>query len=836
MKILFRFINSVIHQNSYLFFLLLPVFAVSQTKNITDSISKEPKVLAISKIPNFELKTEKLIADINALTKNKSQLQIIKKNIVVYDSLLNNKLLQLRDTVTNLNLDKLDRIEDQITIYKNKATSWIKEIDHWKNKTIPISDSLNFNFQTWKITSDSITSAKNRLLETDSTQIETLRLVKKKADDNLHKLTELKIEFLPWKDQLIHVDNSLLVSSARITEAFSLITSKRNKSLDNIWVPEYNAIWKMNVDSNTARNNPNLKNELNLKIDLIKRYIKGKSVFYYTLFFSFLFIVGLIIYLKLRYNQLYNSDIRELLKDNLVIKYPVFSAFIILNFVVFLFIDIPTELESVILLLSIIPFSVLLWKLNYDYKLLKIFLFAVSSLIFIFLPALNEQPVKLRYSLLILNTITIILLLIVQKKKDLMAKENSYWMGALPFLISLFIFLSIIAFVANIIGSVQLSLILTRTIIGTIIVFMIIKESVTLLDSFLYLILLGPLYKYSNILKEDSDLVIRFIHKVLKIIAFSLWVYVILDLLKIRKMVFTSFMDFINRPLNVGELNISLGNIISFFLILQVSVWISKFIRYFLDKEVYPRTHISAGVSSTFSLMIKYSLTFFGFLLALFGAGIELSKVAVGIGALGIGIGFGLQNIINNFVSGIILAIERPIKIGDKVKVDDIEGEVKDIGLRASQIRTWDGSDVLVPNGYLISGKLTNYTFSDNKRRLHLKVNLTADTDIKKASQVILSAASKVPKILKKPAPYLNFEGIKNGKSVIHVYAWIKDYSQGIATGNDLKIAIYDALRKDGFKISIPILDVDVQVKQNEKQKGKIQETKIKGIKPQGNP
>lgn len=826
MKILFRFINSVIKQNSYLFFLLLPVFAISQTKNITDSISKEPKVLAISEIPNFNLKTGKLIDDINALIKNKSQLQIIMENIVAYDSLLDAKLLLLRDTVINLNLDKLDHIEDQITIYNNKAKPWIEEIDNWKNKTIAITDTLNFNFQTWKITSDSIISAENRLLETDSTKIETLSHAKEKIDSKLHNLTELKIELLSWKDQLINVDNTLIVFSARITEAFSLISSKRKKSLDDIWIPEYNVIWKMNSDSNTAKNNPSLKNKLNLKIDLIKRYIKGNSDFYYTLFFSFLFIVGLIIYSKLRYNQLYNSDVRELIKDNLVMKYPVFSSFIILNFVVFLFIDIPTELESMILLLSIIPFSVLLWTLNYENKLLNIFLFTVSSLIFIFLPALSEQPVKLRYTLLILNTITIILLLIVQNKKELVAKKNGYWLGFLPFLISLFIFLNILALVANIIGSVQLSLILTRTIIGTIIAFMIIKESVTLLESFLYLIILGPLYKYSNILKDDSDLVMRSIQKVLKIIAFSVWLYIILDLLKIRKMIFTSFMNFINSPLKVGELNISLGNIISFFLILQVSIWISKFIRYFLDKEVYPRTHISEGVSSTFSLMIKYSLTFVGFLLALFGAGIELSKVAVGIGALGVGIGFGLQNIINNFVSGIILALERPIKIGDKIKVDDIAGEVKDIGLRASQIRTWDGSDVLVPNGYLISGKLTNYTFSDNKRRLNLEVNLSADTDIEKVSEVILQAASQVPKVLNKPAPYLNFVGIKKGRSIINVYVWIKDFSNGISTGTAFKIAVYNALRKEGYKIPLPLLDV--QVNQKIKPKDKIQETNKK--------
>jgi small-conductance mechanosensitive channel len=811
-----RLFNFSLYKNSWLIFLFFPMISVfSQTKIIEDSIVKVPKVLRISEIPNFDLKTRKLINDINNLVENKSQLNTIEESIVLYDSLLNVKLFLLRDTVINLNLDKLDRIEDQITIYKNKTVPWTKEISSWKSQSQKISDRLNFDSQTWEITSDSIISEENKLLEIDSTNIEVLGQLKIKVDSELIELNKSKVVFTSWNDQLNKVDHSLLASLAMLKEAFSLITEKRNKSLDNIWIPEYNAIWKMNLDIDTTENEINTKDQLSSKLDLIKRYIESNTDFYYTLLFSFLFILGLIIYIRLKSKQLYDSDTQELIKDNMVVKYPVFSSFIILNFVIFLFMDIPAELESLILLLSIIPFSVLLWKLNYENKLINTFLFAASCLVFIFLPTLSDQPVKLRYALLIINLIALILLLLLKNKKELIAKENSYWLGTLPFLISLFIFLSGIAFIANIIGSVQLSLILIRTIIGTIIVFMIIKESVRLFESFLYLFLMGPLYKYSNILKEDSELVLKSIHKVLKIIAFFLWIYVILDLLKIRKTIFTSFMNFINSPLQVGALSISLGNIISFFLILQVSIWISQFIRYFLDKEVYPRTHLSTGVSSTFSLMIKYSLTFFGFLIALFGAGIEISKVAVGIGALGVGIGFGLQNIINNFVSGIILALERPIKIGDKVKVDDIEGEVKDIGLRASQIRTWDGSDVLVPNGYLISGKLTNYTFSDNKRRLNIKVNLSTDADIQKASQIILQTASQVPKVLKQPAPYLNFEGIKKGKSIITAYAWIKDYSNGISTGTDLKIAIYDALRKEGFEISIPVLDV--QVKQNKK-------------------
>ena len=811
-----RFINAQIPGYNWLFFLLFPLITVAQTRTGNNSLPNVPKAIDASEITGFDIKTKELITDIHELTGNKGNIRIIRDELVLYDSLLNNKIVLLRDTVINLNLDKLDRIEDQITIYKNKTKAWSEDIISRKNQTNAISDRLDFNSQVWQTTYDSIISFENRLLKTDSTQIDsakikTLYQFKGKVDSELKDLNRIITEFISWKEQLYETDNSLLVSSAMIKEASSLISSKREESLDNIWIPEYDAIWKMNPDKKIAKNNVDLKDEFNSNLNLVKRYTQNNTKFYYTLLFSFLFLLGVIIYIRLSSKQLYDADTQKLIKDNTVVRYPVFSSFIILNFIVFLFMEIPADLKSLILILSIIPFSVLLWKLDYENKYINISLFAVSSFVFILLPALNEEPVKLRYVLLIVNIFTMILLILLKNKKELMARENSYWMGTLPFLISLFIFLTGIAFLANIIGSVQLSLILTRTIIGTIIIFMIIKESVSLFESFLYLFLMGPMYKYSNILKEDSKLVFKIIHKVLKIIAFLLWIYFILDLLKIRKTIFASLMNFINTPLNLGALSISLGNIFSFFLILQISIWISQFIRYFLDKEIYPRTHLSAGVSSTFSLMIKYSLTFFGFLIALFGAGIEISKVAVGIGALGVGIGFGLQNIINNFVSGIILALERPIKIGDKVKIDDIEGVVKDIGLRASQIRTWDGSDVLVPNGYLISGKLTNYTFSDNKRRLNLEVNLSANADIKKASKVILQAASQVQKVLTKPAPYLNFKGIENGFSTIIAYAWIKDYSNGISIGTDFKIAVYDALRKEGFKISVPILDVQVK-------------------------
>ena len=159
-------------------------------------------------------------------------------------------------------------------------------------------------------------------------------------------------------------------------------------------------------------------------------------------------------------------------------------------------------------------------------------------------------------------------------------------------------------------------------------------------------------------------------------------------------------------------------------------------------------------------------------------------------------------------MSGIILAIERPIKIGDIVKVDDVEGEVKDIGLRASQIQTWNGSDVLVPNDSLISGKLTNRTFDNRKKRLETDVQVGVDVDIRNVINLIMDAVKTVPDLMEDPGPYVNYVGIIEGRSVLRVYGWINDVSLWREVGIDLKIAVFEAIRKEGIEISAPVIDV----------------------------
>ena len=174
----------------------------------------------------------------------------------------------------------------------------------------------------------------------------------------------------------------------------------------------------------------------------------------------------------------------------------------------------------------------------------------------------------------------------------------------------------------------------------------------------------------------------------------------------------------------IGAVTISLGNLLAFGVTVWASFLLARFLRFLLDEEVYPRARLQRGMPYAISTLTRYVVLFLGFLLAIAATGIDLDRIALLAGALGVGIGFGLQNVVNNFVSGLILLFERPVQLGDTVQLGDLWGEVRRIGIRSSLVRTFDGAEVIVPNGDLISQQVTNWTLSDRNRRVEVKVGV----------------------------------------------------------------------------------------------------------------
>jgi len=263
-------------------------------------------------------------------------------------------------------------------------------------------------------------------------------------------------------------------------------------------------------------------------------------------------------------------------------------------------------------------------------------------------------------------------------------------------------------------------------------------------------------------------------------------------------------------------MSISLGSILAFFIAIQIAIWLSSFIQYVLEKEVFPRAQLKQGIPNTVLLMTKFTITLLGILFAFSAAGIQMDKLAIAMGALGVGIGFGLQNIISNFISGIILALERPITIGDLIEIPNVSGVVRDIGIRASTVRTWDGSDVIVPNAELISNKLTNWTFYDRLRRVKVDVRVPFDTNIEAVSQLLLLTAREIPEVMKKPEPYLNFKGIGTSAMEITLYCWINDSDKIFSYGTAIRKAVYKALQDAGYEMPVPIQELKIDAEKED--------------------
>ena len=178
-----------------------------------------------------------------------------------------------------------------------------------------------------------------------------------------------------------------------------------------------------------------------------------------------------------------------------------------------------------------------------------------------------------------------------------------------------------------------------------------------------------------------------------------------------------------------GSWSISLGDLARFVATMYVAGKAASLWGFVLDEDVLPRLNLARGLPPTISRLSRYVILALGFLLAVGAAGVNMSQIALLASALSVGIGFGLQNVVNNFVSGLILIFERPIRIGDTVQLGDLVGEVRKIGIRASTMRTAQGAEVILPNAELISNQVVNWTLSDFKRRIEIPVGVAYGSD-----------------------------------------------------------------------------------------------------------
>jgi potassium-dependent mechanosensitive channel len=262
----------------------------------------------------------------------------------------------------------------------------------------------------------------------------------------------------------------------------------------------------------------------------------------------------------------------------------------------------------------------------------------------------------------------------------------------------------------------------------------------------------------------------------------------------------------------IGAVTLNVSALIYGALIFITTLIISRFVRFLLETPVDSKYSFSVGAAFAISKLLRYAIIVIGFLFAIVVMGFDLTSVTVLAGALGVGLGFGLQSIFNNFFSGLILLVEQPIKINDVTKVGDLMGTVKKVGIRATQIETFDGAEVIVPNADLISKTVLNWTKSNRRRRVEIDVGVAYGTDPDEVIRILEAAAAEDENVGDDPASFAVFTGFGESSLNFRLYAWLADLSELPVKASRVRQSILAKLKEASITVPFPQRDVRVSL------------------------
>ncbi len=291
----------------------------------------------------------------------------------------------------------------------------------------------------------------------------------------------------------------------------------------------------------------------------------------------------------------------------------------------------------------------------------------------------------------------------------------------------------------------------------------------------------------------------------------AVWLLATLNAFRILRPAYDAVQVLLGYRVAFGDVAFSFGNVAVFGVSVWIAWWLSRTLRDLLAEDVLPNMALPRGVAHSVSTLSYYALICIGLLVALAISGFQLSQLAIVFGALGVGIGLGLQDVVKNFVSGLILMVERPIQPGDVVELNGVTGRVREIGLRATRLVTFEGADVVVPNGMLVAERLTNWTLSNSSRRIEVNVGVAYNSDPEQVLALLRGVAAKTEGLLPEPAPAALFVGFGASSLDFTLRAWTREESDWVAIRSRMGLSVLAALREAGIGIPYPQQDLHLR-------------------------
>jgi len=606
------------------------------------------------------------------------------------------------------------------------------------------------------------------------------------------------------QEHLLTLQSHLLEGEARVRRALSSIEQGENRALENIFVRDAQPIWSLQTSLSTEwqkQSDESFSSQLKTSIAFSRRL-----PFSYLIHVLFIGLMGGVLHWMRRRIRRLAEQKPELQHALPILDLPISTAFALSMLLVpVIYAQAPRLIHAIIGAVTLIPAVAILRRLldRHSYPILNaiVLLYFVGQLRIL----AASLPVLGRFTFLAQVLGASLFLVWVLRSWGLppeAAETHGRVWRTIRAIAKIGLLFLPAAFLANIFGYVNLGNLLGIIFFRSVYIAAMLYTAIRILEGLISIALqVRPLGSLRVIILH-RPMIQRRACRVLEFLAFLFWLNLLLNFFGLITPVIETTKAALNANLALGSFGITPGQILAFLITVWVSFLVSKFLRFLLEEDVYHHLHLARGIPYAISTMLHYVILLLGFFIALGALGIDLTKVTILAGAFTVGIGFGLQNVINNFVSGLILLFERPIKVGDVIEAGGNVGEVSRIGIRASVIRTADGSEIIIPNGSLISSQVTNWTFSDRQRSVEVSVNTAGGVDPQRVVELLKRTAAAHPGVAKEPLPQVYVVNFNAGAVSFQLRAWTDRHEDWAQLRSDLSVAVKDALAREEIAIA----------------------------------
>ncbi|MFV0290866.1 MAG: mechanosensitive ion channel family protein [Mangrovibacterium sp.] len=627
--------------------------------------------------------------------------------------------------------------------------------------------------------------------------------------NNTHKLDSAIVLLSTQNSKLLNQQDEITNAMLSLED----LRDKAQKKLDTYRRQIYNSnslpIWKINsLSTDSTSIKENIKSSL-----LTKKYSLYSYRDTYSNLFSFwiiCFAVFTALILRIKHNLKKRAKEEKTSEGNLA-PYPIITALFLCTLLTIMqYPRVPAMISYILQLILFIPaltlFPALWTRLPYRY-----FSLSVGTVFIVIITGIFSDLLIINRLLMFFNSVLLISMyftLLGWIKHHNRSERN------IPINFAMLIvgIVSIIlSFLCNIIGNTYLMSVFFSGSITAVFGGVLLYTVRHIITNTILLIVEDKILGKLHIFDEHGGLIIKTCNKITRFITVSFWLILVAKSFVVFDPIYDWIAMALSKPWSIGSMNISLGNIVAFAFTFWLTLYISKFIRFILEGEIFTRTHTSKGVAGAILMLVQLSFVAIAVIFAMGAADIDLSNITIIFGALGVGIGFGLQTIFNNLASGIILAFERPVKAGDMIQIHSLNlwGEVKEIGIRASTITTFEGADVIVPNGNLLANEMINWTHSNHRRRQEIIIGVAYGTDLDKAKNILLDVLENQVGIIKNPKPDVFFINFGESSLDFSVRFWTH-FNDGMPVKSAVGIAIDNAFKSAGIEIPFPQRDLHI--------------------------